>query len=110
MKIVLKVLSERKKNRYGFPRIFDVADIEQEEREVIEWREKKKASKQSYKQNLQINKIANDLKRDKIVDKRTILSVIDADAERGFIPPKDLLKQLEKISASLSKDIVITIK
>lgn len=69
MKIALKVLSERKKNRYGFPRIFDVADIEQEEREVIEWREKERASKQSYKQNLQINKIANDLKRDKIVIK-----------------------------------------
>ncbi len=110
LKIVLKVLSERKKNRYGFPKIFDVADIEQEEREVIEWREKERASKQSYKQNLQINKIANDLKRDKVVDKRTILSVIDADLERGFIPPKDLLKQLEKISASLSKDIVIAIK
>lgn len=106
----IKSFIRAKKNRYGFPRIFDVADIEQEEREVIEWREKKKASKQSYKQNLQINKIANDLKRDKIVDKRTILSVIDADAERGFIPPKDLLKQLEKISASLSKDIVIAIK
>ncbi len=44
------------------------------------------------------------------MDKRTILSVIDADMERGFIPPKDLLKQLEKISASLSKDIVIVIK
>ncbi|WQT41530.1 hypothetical protein KVD53_05005 [Helicobacter pylori] len=29
-----------KKNRYGFPKIFDVADIEQEEREVIKWREK----------------------------------------------------------------------
>ncbi|GAA7747162.1 hypothetical protein TH0138_15040 [Helicobacter pylori] len=71
---------------------------------------KKRASKQSYKQNLQINKIANDLKRDKVVDKRTILSVIDADMDRGFIPPKDLLKQLEKISASLSKDIVIAIK
>ncbi len=71
---------------------------------------KNRASKQSYKQNLQINKIANDLKRDKVVDKRTILSVIDADIERGFIPPKDLLKQLEKISASLSKDIVIAIK
>ncbi|MCQ2807291.1 hypothetical protein JT211_07435 [Helicobacter pylori] len=106
----VKSFIRAKKNRYGFPRIFDVADIEQEEREVIEWREKERASKQSYKQNLQINKIANDLKRDKIVDKRTILSVIDADAERGFIPPKDLLKQLEKISASLSKDIVITIK
>ncbi|OOP79727.1 hypothetical protein BB426_07840 [Helicobacter pylori] len=106
----VKSFIRAKKNRYGFPRIFDVADIEQEEREVIEWREKKKASKQSYKQNLQINKIANDLKRDKIVDKRTILSVIDADAECGFIPPKDLLKQLEKISASLSKDIVIAIK
>ncbi len=106
----VKSFIRAKKNRYGFPRIFDVADIEQEEREVIEWREKKKASKQSYKQNLQINKIANDLKRDKIVDKRTILSVIDADLERGFIPPKDLLKQLEKISASLSKDIVIAIK
>ncbi|GAA8367200.1 hypothetical protein Hpkin12_14750 [Helicobacter pylori] len=106
----VKSFIRAKKNRYGFPRIFDVADIEQEEREVIEWREKKKASKQSYKQNLQINKIANDLKRNKIVDKRTILSVIDADIERGFIPPKDLLKQLEKISASLSKDIVITIK
>lgn len=44
------------------------------------------------------------------MDKRTILSVIDADLERGFIPPKDLLKQLEKINASLSKDIVIAIK
>ncbi len=106
----IKSFIRAKKNRYGFPRIFDVADIEQKEREVIEWREKKRASKQSYKQNLQINKIANDLKRDKVVDKRTILSVIDADIERGFIPPKDWLKQLEKISASLSKDIVIAIK
>ncbi len=106
----VKSFIRAKKNRYGFPKIFDVADIEQKEREVIEWREKKRASKQSYKQNLQINKIANDLKRDKIVDKRTILSVIDADIERGFIPPKDLLKQLETISASLSKDIVIAIK
>ncbi|WP_101006050.1 hypothetical protein [Helicobacter pylori] len=106
----IKSFIRAKKNRYGFPRIFDVADIEQEEREVIEWREKERASKQSYKQNLQINKIANDLKRDKVVNKRTILSVIDADIERGFIPPKDLLKQLEKISASLSKDIVIAIK
>ncbi|WP_430407962.1 hypothetical protein [Helicobacter pylori] len=106
----IKSFIRAKKNRYGFPRIFDVADIEQEEREVIEWREKNRASKQSYKQNLQINKIANDLKHDKVVDKRTILSVIDADMERGSIPPKDLLKQLEKISASLSKDIVIAIK
>ncbi len=94
----------------GFPKIFDVADIEQEEREFIEWREKERASKQIHKQNLQIHKIANDLKHNKAVDKRTILSVIDADIERGFIPPKDLLKQLEKISASLSKDIVIAIK
>ncbi len=68
------------------------------------------------RQNKAINKtfkskkIANDLKRNKVVDKITILSVIDADLERGFIPPKDLLKQLEKISASLSKDIVIAIK
>ncbi|MGN8424995.1 hypothetical protein ACR9KZ_07725 [Helicobacter pylori] len=100
----------RAKQNRGFPKIFDVADIEQEEREVIKWREKNRASKQSYKQNLQIHKIANDLKRDKVVDKRTILSVIDADIERGFIPPKDLLKQLEKISASLSKDTVIAIK
>ncbi|MCQ2786516.1 hypothetical protein JT097_06230 [Helicobacter pylori] len=106
----VKSFIRAKKNRYGFPRIFDVADIEQKEREVIEWREKKRASKQSYKQNLQINKIANNLKRDKIVDKKTILSVIDADIERGFIPPKDWLKQLETISASLSKDIVIAIK
>ncbi len=106
----IKSFIRAKKNRYGFPKIFDVADIEQEEREVIKWREKNRASKQSYKQNLQINKIANDLKRNKVVDKITILSVIDADLEHGFIPPKDLLKQLEKISASLSKDIVIAIK
>ncbi|GAA7307061.1 hypothetical protein HpM042_14560 [Helicobacter pylori] len=100
----------RAKQNRGYPKIFDVADIEQEEREVIEWREKERALKQSYKQNLQIHKIANDLKHNKTVDKRTILSVIDADMDRGFIPPKDLLKQLEKISASLSKDIVIAIK
>ncbi|WJI94612.1 hypothetical protein QAD57_02725 [Helicobacter pylori] len=105
----IKSFIKAKQNR-GFPKIFDIADIEQEEREVIKWREKERASKQSYKQNLQIKKIANDLKRNKVVDKRTILSVIDADLERGFIPPKDLLKQLEKISASLSKDIVIAIK
>ncbi len=105
----IKSFIRAKKNR-GFPKIFDVADIEQKEKEVIEWREKERASKQSYKQNLQINKIANDLKRDKVVDKITILSVIDADMDRGFIPPKDLLKKLEKISASLSKDIVIAIK
>ncbi|GAA7716282.1 hypothetical protein HpMMM92_06860 [Helicobacter pylori] len=105
----VKSFIKAKQNR-GFPKIFDVADIEQEEREVIKWREKEKASKQSYKQNLQIHKIANDLKHNKAVDKRTILSVIDADMDRGFIPPKDLLKQLEKISASLSKDIVIAIK
>ncbi|GHQ00746.1 hypothetical protein VN0271_12220 [Helicobacter pylori] len=105
----VKSFIKAKQNR-GFPKIFDVADIEQEEREVIKWREKERASKQSHKQNLQIHKIANDLKRNKIVDKITILSVIDADVERGFIPPKDLLKQLEKISASLSKDIVIAIK
>lgn len=104
----IKSFIRAKKNRYGFPKIFDVADIEQEE--VIKWQEKERASKQSYKQNLQIKKIANDLKRNKVVDKITILSVIDADLERGFIPPKDLLKQLEKISASLSKDIVIAIK
>ncbi len=106
----IKSFIRAKKNRYGFPKIFDVADIEQEEREFIKWREKERASKQSYKQNLQIKKIANDLKCNKVVDKITILSVIDADLERGFIPPKDLLKQLEKISASLSKDIVIAIK
>ncbi|MGL2420998.1 hypothetical protein ACOWMY_06405 [Helicobacter pylori] len=100
----------RAKQNRGFPKIFDVADIEQEEREFIKWREKERASKQSYKQNLQIHKIANDLKHNKAVDKRTILSVIDADMDRGFIPPKDLLKQLEKMSASLSKDIVIAIK
>ncbi|WP_100974392.1 hypothetical protein KVE63_04930 [Helicobacter pylori] len=105
----IKSFIRAKQNR-GFPKIFDVADIEQEEREVIKWREKERASKQSYKQNLQIHKIANDLKRNKVVDKKTILSVIDADMDRGFIPPKDLLKQLEKISASLSKDIVIAIK
>ncbi|GAA8892363.1 hypothetical protein HpEKA17_12150 [Helicobacter pylori] len=86
----------RAKQNRGYPKIFDVADIEQEEIEVIKWREKERASKQSYKQNLQINKIANDLKRNQIVDKITILSVIDADLERGFIPPKDLLKQLKK--------------
>ncbi len=106
----VKSFIRAKKNRYGLPKIFDVADIEQEEREFIKWREKERASKQSYEQNLQINKIANDLKHNKVVDKITILSVIDADLERGFIPPKDLLKQLEKISASLSKDIVIAIK
>ncbi|GAA6961710.1 hypothetical protein VN0234_01700 [Helicobacter pylori] len=106
----IKSFIKAKQNRYGFPRIFDIADIEQEEREVVKWREKNRASKQSYKQNLQINKVANDLKRDKVINKRTILSVIDADMERGFIPPKDLLKQLEKISTSLSKDIVIAIK
>ncbi len=33
----IKSFIRAKKNRYGFPKIFDVADIEQEEREVIKW-------------------------------------------------------------------------
>ncbi len=40
----IKSFIRAKKNRYGFPKIFDVADIEQEEREVIKWREKISAS------------------------------------------------------------------
>ncbi len=36
----IKSFIRAKKNRYGFPKIFDVADTEQEEREVIKWREK----------------------------------------------------------------------
>lgn len=47
---------------------------------------KNRASKQSYKQNLQIKKIANDLKRNNVVDKITILSVIDTDLEPWFYP------------------------
>ncbi|GAA6959813.1 hypothetical protein ID0050_12160 [Helicobacter pylori] len=35
----IKSFIRAKQNR-GFPKIFDVADIEQEEREVIKWREK----------------------------------------------------------------------
>ncbi len=46
----IKSFIRAKKNRYGFPKIFDVADIEQKEREVIEWREKRKC------QNKTINK------------------------------------------------------
>ncbi|GAA7868982.1 hypothetical protein HpBT032_13620 [Helicobacter pylori] len=55
----IKSFIRAKQNR-GYPKIFDVADIEQEEREFIKWREKERASEQSYKQNLQIKKIAND--------------------------------------------------
>ncbi|GAA9351783.1 hypothetical protein TH0610_12060 [Helicobacter pylori] len=36
----IKSFIKAKKNRYGFPKIFDVADTEQEEREVVKWREK----------------------------------------------------------------------
>ncbi|WQX67463.1 hypothetical protein KVJ67_06815 [Helicobacter pylori] len=45
----IKSFIRAKKNRYGFPRIFDVADVEQEEREVIEWREKNKATNKTFK-------------------------------------------------------------
>ncbi|MFP6288898.1 hypothetical protein ACLGEF_02115 [Helicobacter pylori] len=104
---------------YGYPKTFNVDEIENWEQQAIKTREQRKCAisksfRQSYNHNIKVNNLVKALRQGKKVS-RTLLAkllanTIDTDAGYCFISPTDLATQLGNISPRLSKSIVTAIE
>ncbi|GAA7106934.1 hypothetical protein HpBGD24_05580 [Helicobacter pylori] len=104
---------------YGYPKSFNVDEIENWEQQAIKTREQRKCAisksyRQSYNHNIQVNNLVNAMLKGKKVSRTLIAKVlantIDTDAGYCFISPTDLATQLGNISPRLSKSIVTAIE
>ncbi len=104
---------------YGYPKTFNVDEIENWEQQAIKTREQRKCAmsksyRQSYNHNIKVNNLVNAMLKGKKVSKRLIAKVlantIDTDAGYCFISPTDLATQLNNISPRVSKSIVTAIE
>ncbi|GAA8495170.1 hypothetical protein KKKH51_09700 [Helicobacter pylori] len=104
---------------YGYPKSFNVDEIENWEQQAIKTREQRKCAmsksfKASYDHNIKVNNLVKALRQGKEVSKTLIAKVlantIDTDAGYCFISPTDLATQLNNISPRLSKSIVTAIE
>ncbi len=104
---------------YGYPKTFNVDEIENWEQQAIKTREQRKCAmsksfKASYNHNIQVNNLVNAMLQGKKVSRTLIAKVlantIDTDAGYCFISPTDLATQLGNISPRLSKSIVTAIE
>ncbi len=104
---------------YGYPKTFDVDEIENWEQQAIKTREQRKCAmsksyRASYNHNIKVNNLVNAMLKGKKVSKTLIAKVlantIDTDAGYCFISPTDLATQLNNISPRLSKSIVTAIE
>ncbi|WP_120802419.1 hypothetical protein [Helicobacter pylori] len=104
---------------YGYPKSFDVDEIENWEQQAIKTREQRKCAmsksfRQSYNHNIQVNNLVKAMRQGKKVSRTLIAKVlantIDTDAGYCFISPTDLATQLGNISPRLSKSIVTAIE
>ncbi len=102
---------------YGYPKSFNVDEIENWEQQAIKTREQRKCAmsksfRQSYNHNIKVNKLVNAMRQGKKVSRTLIAKVlantIDTDAGYCFI--SDLATQLNNISPRLSKSIVTAIE
>lgn len=102
---------------YGYPKTFNVDEIENWEQQAIKTREQRKCAisksyRQSYNHNIKVNNLVKALRQGKKASKTLIASVlantIDTDAGYCFI--SDLATQLDSISPRLSKSIVTAIE
>ncbi len=102
---------------YGYPKTFNVDEIENWEQQAIKTREQRKCAmskrfRQSYNHNIQVNNLVNAMRQGKKVSRTLIAKVlantIDTDAGYCFI--SDLATQLNNISPRLSKSIVTAIE
>ncbi|MGN8426691.1 hypothetical protein ACR9KW_01185 [Helicobacter pylori] len=102
---------------YGYPKTFNVDDIENWEQQAIKTREQRKCAmsksfKASYNHNIKVNNLVKALRQGKKVSRTLIAKVlantIDTDAGYCFI--SDLATQLGNISPRLSKSIVTAIE
>ncbi|WP_367693810.1 hypothetical protein [Helicobacter pylori] len=102
---------------YGYPKTFNVDEIENWEQQAIKTREQLKCStsksyRQSYNHNIKVNNLVKAMRQGKKVSRTLIAKVlantIDTDAGYRFI--SDLATQLGNISPRLSKSIVTAIE
>ncbi|MEJ8627602.1 hypothetical protein MMN27_00995 [Helicobacter pylori] len=100
---------------YGYPKSFNVDEIENWEQQAIKTREQRKCAmsksfRQSYNHNIKVNNLVKAMRQGKKVSRTLIANTIDTDAGYCFISPTDLATQLNNISPRLSKSIVTTIE
>ncbi|MCH4603778.1 hypothetical protein KII77_01020 [Helicobacter pylori] len=102
---------------YGYPKSFNVDEIENWEQQAIKTREQRKCAmsksfRQSYNHNIKVNNLVKAMRQGKKVSKTLIAKVlantIDTDAGYCFI--SNLATQLGNISPRLSKSIVTAIE
>ncbi|WP_120825036.1 hypothetical protein [Helicobacter pylori] len=104
---------------YGYPKTFNIDEIENWEQQAIKTREQRKCAmsksfKASYNHNIKVNNLVKAMRQGKKVSRTLIAKVlantIDTDAGYCFISPTDLATQLNNISPRLSKSIVTAIE
>ncbi|GAA7310214.1 hypothetical protein ID0603_01030 [Helicobacter pylori] len=104
---------------YGYPKTFNVDEIENWEQQAIKTREQRKCAvsksyRQSYNHNIKVNNLVKALRQGKKVSRtllaKVLANTIDTDAGYCFISPTDLATQLDSISPRLSKSIVTAIE
>ncbi|WP_131128933.1 hypothetical protein [Helicobacter pylori] len=100
---------------YGYPKSFNVDEIENWEQQAIKTREQRKCAmsksfRQSYNHNIKVNNLVKAMRQGKKVSRTLIANTIDTDAGYCFISPTDLATQLDSISPRLSKSIVTAIE
>ncbi|RVY11644.1 hypothetical protein [Helicobacter pylori] len=100
---------------YGYPKTFNIDEIENWEQQAIKTREQRKCAisksyRQSYNHNIKVNNLVNAMRQGKKVSRTLIANTIDTDAGYCFISPTDLATQLNNISPRLSKSIVTAIE
>ncbi|WRA39285.1 hypothetical protein KVL00_00160 [Helicobacter pylori] len=104
---------------YGYPKSFNVDEIENWEQQAIKTREQRKCAmsksfKASYNHNIKVNNLVKALRQGKKVSRtllaKVLANTIDTDAGYCFISPTDLATQLDNISPRLSKSIVTAIE
>ncbi|MFP6045130.1 hypothetical protein ACLF81_02735 [Helicobacter pylori] len=100
---------------YGYPKTFNVDEIENWEQQAIKTREQRKCAisksyRQSYNHNIKVNNLVKAMRQGKKVSRTLIANTIDTDAGYCFISPTDLATQLGNISPRLSKSIVTAIE
>ncbi|GAA7329832.1 hypothetical protein [Helicobacter pylori] len=98
---------------YGYPKSFNVDEIENWEQQAIKTREQRKCAmsksfRQSYNHNIKVNNLVKAMRQGKKVSRTLIANTIDTDAGYCFI--SDLATQLNNISPRLSKSIVTAIE
>lgn len=102
---------------YGYPKTFNVDEIENWEQQAIKTREQRKCAmsksyRQSYNHNIKVNNLVKALRQGKKASRtllaKVLANTIDTDAGYCFI--SDLATQLDNISPRLSKSIVTAIE